>query len=312
MSPAIAALLLMLGACGLLPAQVDLGRVIPADRPLHVVALGDFGSGSRHQLDVAHAIKRRNMQMPFDFGITMGDNFYRCGVHSVTDEKWQTRWEDLYSPVGIRFYASLGNHDYGHPPIICPFNQGSPDAEVAYTEMSKSWVMPARYYTFAAGAARFYAIDTEGWSIEQFLWLKDRLDAHSDEPGVRWRIVYGHHPMLTSGHHLNQRRIGALRKELLPVLKAAGVDLYVSGHDHDMEHLQYEGMDFLICGAGGAELRAPHDPPQPESVFTADTYGFLELNISEDHLGAQFFDTDLQPLEENHMSRVHEAVERVH
>jgi hypothetical protein len=75
---------------------------------------------------------------------------------------WTARWEELYTPLGIPFYASLGNHHYGHPPVICPAGKGSPDAEVAYSEHSKSWRLPSRYYTFVAGAARFFAIDTEG------------------------------------------------------------------------------------------------------------------------------------------------------
>lgn len=121
--------------------------------------------------------------MPFDFGVTMGDNFYFCGVRSVTDPKWKTHWENLYTPLGILFYASLGNHDYGHPTGICPFYRASPNAEVAYTEHSKSWRMPARYYTFAAGPARFFAIDTEGWSAAQLEWIKAALAACAERAG---------------------------------------------------------------------------------------------------------------------------------
>jgi hypothetical protein len=279
-------------------AQQDLGRVIPEDRALHIVAFGDYGTGSRHQADVAHAIQRRHEQTPFTIGLTMGDNFYRCGVRSVDDEKWQSRWEDLYTPLGILFYATLGNHDYGHPPIICPEHQASPQAEVARTAHSDSWRMPARYYTFAAGPARFVAIDTEGWSAKQLEWIKEVLTRSAGEPGVQWRIVYGHHPIRTSGVHLNQRRIRVLANQLLPVLKAAKVDLYVSGHDHDMEHLQSDGMNFLICGTGGAELRRVRHQ-QPESVFTATRYGFLDIDIDSNHLSAQYLSTDLEPLEEH-------------
>lgn len=145
-------------------AQKDLGRILPADRLIHFVAFGDFGSGSKHQSDVAQAIQRRHQQKPFDFGLTLGDNFYRCGVRSADDSTWQTRWEKYYTPLGIRFYAALGNHDYGHPAILCPATPVSPQAEVARTERSKSWSMPARYYTYTAGPVRFIAIDTEGWS----------------------------------------------------------------------------------------------------------------------------------------------------
>ena len=277
-------------------AQKDAGRVIPADRPIHLVAFGDFGSGNEHQKSVARALAQRNAKDHFDLGITMGDNFYLCGIKSVKDSKWKTRWEDLYTPLGFPFYASLGNHDYGNPPIICPAQRGSPDAEVAYTAHSASWRMPARYYTFKAGAVQFIAIDTEGWSEEQLAWIKDTLAASAADPEVKWRVVYGHHPIYTSGVHLNERRIGELRLKLLPVLKTAHVDLYICGHDHDLEHLRSEGMEFLICGGGGAKLRGFWHQ-DPLSVFTASANAFLDITIDAHKVTAQFLDVNLNSLE---------------
>ncbi|MBV8846312.1 MAG: metallophosphoesterase [Bryobacterales bacterium] len=295
---AIAAVIL----CPFANAQTDLGRVIPAGQGLHIVAFGDYGSGSSHQHDVAAAIAKRHAQSPFNMGITMGDNFYRCGVRNVEDPLWQSRWEDLYTPLGIPFFVSLGNHDYGHPPIICPLQQASADAEVQYTMRSRSWRMPARYYTFAAGPARFFNIDTEGWSQEQLHWLAKALAASKDEPGIVWRIVYGHHPIYTSGVHLNQRRIGELRRELVPLFKEYNVNLYIAGHDHDMEHLRSDGMDFLICGAAGAELRRVRHQ-QKNSLFTDTVYGFLDITIDQKKIDATFYDTKLKSLENPAMSQ---------
>ena len=285
-----------------LTAQLNLGRLIPADEPLHVVAFGDFGSGKPDQAEVAGAMARRHREEPFNLGLTLGDNFYRCGVRSVEDKKWKTRWEDLYTPLGIRFYATLGNHDYGHPVAICPLHSASPAAQVARTRVSASWRMPARYYTFAAGPARFFAIDTEGWSKAQFQWIQAALAAAAGEPGIEWRIVYGHHPMFSSGLHANERRIGLLRRQLLPVLQAARVDLYLAGHDHGLEHLRSDGMDFLIGGGGGAKLRPPLRRRQ-ESVFTATEHGFVDFHIDPQRMSAQFFNADGRPLEEPPMLR---------
>jgi len=291
------AVLLWFGLSGVAVAQVDLGRVLPAERPVHVLAFGDFGTGSPAQRAVAQAMAKRHAEVPFDLGITMGDNFYRCGVRSIRDRKWKTRWEDLYTPLGIKFYATLGNHDYGHPPIVCPQGGASPDVEVAYTDHSDSWRMPARYYTYAAGPVRFVAIDTEGWSRAQLDWIRQVLDRSASEPGIQWRVVYGHHPILTSGVHLNQRRIGALRAQLLPVMRAAKVDLYIAGHDHDIEHLQADGITFLISGGGGAKLRQFHSKTK-ESVFTSVRFAFLDVAIDEHQFTARFFDTGLKQLED--------------
>lgn len=289
--------LLQAGLLAQLP-QRDAGRVAPADKPIHVVAFGDFGTGNSNQAAVARAIAQRNASQHFDLGITMGDNFYFCGVRSVSDPKWKSRWEDFYTPLGFPFYAALGNHDYGHPPIICPFERGSPDAEVAYTAHSKSWRMPARYYTFKAGPVLFIAIDTEGWSAEQLAWIQATLAASASDPDIKWRIVYGHHPIYTSGVHLNERRISALRAQLLPILKAAHVDAYICGHDHDLEHLRADGMEFLICGGGGAKLRGFVGARQPISVSSASKYAFLDLVIDEHTFTARFLDVNLRSLED--------------
>lgn len=286
---------LLVTCLGSLHAQQDLGRVI-ADKPVHILAFGDFGTGDGNQKSVAKAMAARHAQTRFDFGITLGDNFYRCGVKSAQDPIWKTRWEDLYAPLRIPFYASLGNHDYGHPWIICPAHAASPDAEVERTKFSASWRMPARYYTYLAGPARFFAIDTEGWSEAQFEWLKRELLKARNEPGVRWRIVYGHHPIYTSGVHLNERRIGALRRELTPLFKETGVDLYIAGHDHDMEHLHAADVEYLIAGGGGAKSRKVRHP-EPESLFHATEYGFLDLTVDEHTLTAKFLDTKLASLE---------------
>ncbi len=278
-------------------AQRDVGRILPATASLHVAAFGDYGTGDKHQAAVAHALAERNSQQRFNLGITMGDNFYLCGVKNITDSKWKNRWEAFYTPLGFPFYASLGNHDYGNPPIICPGQRSSPDAEVAYTEHSTSWRMPARYYSFKAGPVLFIAIDTEGWKPAQLTWIKETLAASASDPEIKWRVVYGHHPVFTSGVHLNERRIGELRSELLPVLQAAHVDVLISGHDHDMEHLRADGMEFLICGGGGAKLRGFIGQRKAASVFSASKNGFLDLTIDDHKFTAQFLDVNLNSLE---------------
>ena len=73
-----------------LAAQTDLGRILPINQPIHVAVIGDFGSGDHHQAEVAEALRRRNSQTPFQMGLTVGDNFYRCGVRSISDRKWTT------------------------------------------------------------------------------------------------------------------------------------------------------------------------------------------------------------------------------
>jgi hypothetical protein len=46
------------------------------DQPIRVLAFGDFGTGSPAQVSVAKAMGEYHKLHAFDFGLTLGDNFY--------------------------------------------------------------------------------------------------------------------------------------------------------------------------------------------------------------------------------------------
>ncbi len=246
-------------------------RVVPEDKPIRVVTLGDFGTSSPAQFQVAATMRDFQNKAPFDFGLTLGDNFYGAGVGSVDDPQWKTKWEDLYSPMGIKFYASLGNHDYGRP--------DSPAAEILYSQKSPSWRMPATYYTYTAGPVQFFAIDTIELSDtalpnKELAWLETEL-AKSKSP---WKIVYGHYPIYsaTSGDEQN------LIQRLLPVLRNRA-DVYLCGHAHNLQELKEEaGVHFFLNGAGGAGLYNFNYPDYPHSDFKAKNNGFTIME-ADDH-----------------------------
>jgi hypothetical protein len=138
--------------------------------------------------------------------------------------------------------------------------------------------MPAAYYTFTAGPAQFFALDTDVISEAQLLWLREALDASR----ARWKIVYGHHPIYSHGQHEdNNVKI----EQLLPLLRDRA-DIYLAGHDHDMQHLRPEGrVHFFIAGSGG-KLR--DITPGPRSLFARSAHGFAVLEIQENRLDIAF------------------------
>jgi tartrate-resistant acid phosphatase type 5 len=243
-----------------------------AAKRVRVLAFGDFGDGSEAQRTVARAMRRFHLRRPFDFALTLGDNFYSTGMSSPNDARWKTWWADLYDPLRIRFYATLGNHDWGQP--------NSPAAEIAFTSRSRSWRMPAAYYTFTAGAAQFFALDTDVISQKQLDWLQEALDASQ----ARWKIVYGHHPIYSEGQHEdNNVKIA----QLLPLLRSRA-DIYLAGHDHDMQHLRPEDrLHFFVAGSGG-KLRPIE--PGPRSLFAKSANGFAVLEIDRGTLRFVFID----------------------
>lgn len=291
--------LFLLALVTILPAQDarDLGVVWKGDS-LHSIVFGDFGYRGKDsgQQEVAATIASIHKQRPFQIGITLGDNFYERGVRSVDDAAWRDIWEADYGKLGIPFFATLGNHDY----------YGKPQAQVDYTARSpsKTWRMPYRYYSYTAGPVRFFALDTdEGtttfwhfgkrWSAEQESWLRDAL---SRDKGSPWKIVYGHHPVFSDGHHGDTSR---MLKQLLPLLKAHRVDVYLAGHDHDLQYFEQDGIHFVIAGGGGKDVRGV---TARRAKFVKSANGFLELNATarkldltlRDSKGASLYSRSLQ------------------
>ena len=206
-----------------------------------MLAFGDFGNGSGEQKMVAQTIVTYHQGQRFDFAITLGDNFYSVGMESPSDPRWKTWFEDLYGPLGIPFYASLGNHDWGHP--------DSPAAEILYSGLTPTWRMPAAYYTFTAGPVQFFALDTQSVALAQK--QREWLDRELTTSQARWKVVYGHHPIYSDGNYEDRPDLIA---SLLPIL-ANRVDAYICGHDHNLQALQAQrGVRFYIAGGGGAGL----------------------------------------------------------
>ena len=249
--------------------------VLPAERTIRVMAFGDFGTGGAPQKRMAETIATYHRGKPFDFAITLGDNFYNAGMESTADPRWQTWWEDVYGPLGIAFYPTLGNHDWGHP--------DSPAAQILYQSKANNWRMPALYYTFTAGAVQFFALDTQSIaaSEKQIAWL----DREMSRSTAVWKVVYGHHPIYTAGSYEDRPDLIA---GLMPVLRNRA-DMYLCGHDHNLQSLTPDGgVRFYVAGGGGAGLYRVRR--NKRSLFASSAYGFAVLDATAAELTVSLVD----------------------
>jgi tartrate-resistant acid phosphatase type 5 len=247
----------------------------PVDRPVRVVAFGDFGTGSAAQMALGKTLAEYHSTRRFDLGITLGDNFYSVGMESPSDPRWQTQWEQVYGPLGITFYAALGNHDWGHP--------DSPAAEILYSAKTTTWRMPSSYYTYTAGPVQFFALDTQSVALseQQLRWLDTELGRSQ----ARWKIVYGHHPIYSGGAYEDRPD---LISKLLPLLRNR-VDAYICGHDHNLQALRPDGnVRFYIAGGGGAGLYDLR--PYERSVFSSRSNGFAVIDADPAQLTVSLVD----------------------
>lgn len=273
-----------------------LTRLQPA---LHFLVMGDWGTkGSPTQKKVATAMEAAASQLGISFVIATGDNFYPAGVESVNDPHWLLSFENVYTHPSLQcaWFPVLGNHDYGL----------NPDAQVAYTQHSKRWYMPHRYYDttmIAAGtdSVLFIFLDTEpierqlrglradtnkyatNYVDEQVGWLKKKLSNST----AKWKIVSGHHPMHTGGSRRHNNRVKKFRQLIQPILHAHNVQFYFSGHEHQLEWLKPKGpTHFIISGAGFDKRHVGW--LKRYRRFVARQRGFVTVSIAADTAMLQF------------------------
>ena len=101
--------------------------------------------------------------------ILLGDNMY--GGESPSD--FVRKFEQPYKPIldaGVKFYASLGNHDQREQRYYKLFNMGG-----------------KLYYTFnPAAEVRFFALETTYPEPEQIKWFEGELQSSTDD----WKILF--------------------------------------------------------------------------------------------------------------------------
>jgi acid phosphatase len=249
----------------------------PAVQYLEFMAVGDAGSGDDGQRLVARSMKEYALLNPVKFVLYLGDNFYNSGVDSVNDPKFQTHFEQIYDKTVLNFlfYVIAGNHDY----------RGDVYAQIAYTEQSSRWYMPALYYSFTkkyneSDTVQFYALDTDpivnGENVDDQLdWFENTL--RQCAPHARWNIAFGHHPIYSNGRHGDCWR---MIDTVLPLLERYGVDIYINGHEHDLQILKpVNGVHLHINGAG-AKVR--DTLCKENSTYAAGLLGFMAFRISHD------------------------------
>lgn len=255
-------------------------------RSIRFLVVGDWGTGSAFQRRVAKGMNTYSRIEQPQFIISTGDNFYPNGAESPDDKKFTTHWKNIYSGDALQlpWYVVLGNHDY----------RSDADAEVAYSKRDSMWIMPARYYSFTKNmdgiSAEFFMIDTEmlhnggDAAARQREWLDRSLRASS----AQWKIVVGHHMIRSHGAYKDQPW---MLEQVKPLLDKYGVQLYMNGHDHDMQYLRspQDGFACLISGAGGGARNTSYG----ENTRLAYTNGgFAAIALMQNGMYVHFMDSD--------------------
>jgi len=261
---------------------------------LNFILMGDWGrNGEDHQKQVAEQMGKTAADASADFIIAAGDNFYPLGVISEYDPLWRYSFEDIYTAFSLQWdwYPVLGNHDYG----------SNPDAQVAYSKISRRWKMPSRYYSKKFNIngdttqqvliafidttpliKNYYSTTSHAVhgqdSTEQKQWLEKTLADSS--PNIKWKFVVGHHPMYTgSDKRRESNDTKGMRRSLESMFKKYNVDAYLAGHDHSLQHIVVDQLDHFVSGAASEVTQVGM---LPQSKFAVSQYGFMLFSVKPD------------------------------
>ncbi len=259
---------------------------------VQLLAMGDWG-GQNMELQTKVARQMADFVRTEDWklaGVLLaGDNFY-TPLESIHDERWKTIFEEMYDSrrLNAPFYAVLGNHDY-------QYDKAAIELEYARANPHSRWKMPSKWYrvdipvlnpmvTILMLDSNKSKLSASEWAAEK-RWMEHELSKPRRAP---WLVCVAHHPLFSSGSHADSE---TMQQEWGPLFKRYSVDLYIAGHDHDLQHIEIPGWrtTFLLVGGGGANTRDVTDRHGP---FARRSNGFAALSFGSRSLGVRLIGAD--------------------
>jgi 3',5'-cyclic AMP phosphodiesterase CpdA len=172
--------------------------------------------------------------------LALGDLQYEVGAYSEFVNAYTPSWgsfKDKTVPVP-------GNHEYGT------------SGATGYYDF---WGTQGRrdlhgFQDFTVDSWRVFGLNTNCDKIDCAAEVA-RIDTALTATPTRCVLVYGHHPIYSSGSHGNTAWMAQFRT----IFNKHGVDLYLAGHDHDYERFGRVGIDSFrqfVVGTGGKSMYA--------------------------------------------------------
>jgi len=254
-----------LAASAQAPDQAANLKELP-NRPdsLKFAVIGDNGTGATPQYEVGKQMQAWHDKFPFVLVLMMGDNIYGSDRPQDFVKKFESPYKTLLDG-GVKFYASLGNHDSPEQRLYKFYNMDG-----------------KRYYSFKAPKqdVRFFALESTYMDQDQLAWLEKELEASRED----WKIVFFHHPLYSSARtHGSETK---LRASIEPLFIKYNVSLVLNGHDHVYERIKPQnGIPYIVEGSSGqlrdGDLRK--DSPLTAKGFDTDRT-FMLMEIGKDDL----------------------------
>jgi hypothetical protein len=236
-------------------------------------AVGDIASCATDDDErVAALMRGRRGQIAI-----LGDAVYDDG----TPAEYRNCFDPAWGPMRRRLRPAPGNHDYRTPDAAGYFGYFGARAGDA----GKGW------YAFNMGpnwrviVLNSQCPDVGGCHADspQGRWLRRTLDATSG----RHILAFWHVPLFSSGRHGSNASV----KPFWRLLRRAGADLVLNGHDHTYERFApqtpdgvatSDGIRQFVVGSGGFTHYEFPDPLPNSEVRDKTSFGVLRLRLEPD------------------------------
>lgn len=295
---ALAAVALVLGLSASAQTQIQKGDI-------NFIVATDLGrNGYYDQKPVAATMGQVAEQVGPEAVIDLGDTHHYGGVQSVNDPLWMTNYELIYThpELMVNWYPICGNHEY----------RGNSQAVVDYSNVSRRWCMPAKYYTKSfedeGTTIRIVFLDTTPLidkyrkktdtypdavnedADAQLKWLDKTLDEATED----WVVVVGHHPIYAYTDKSESERKD-MQKRVDTILRRHNVDMYICGHIHNYQHIRRQGSNIdYVVNTSGSRTRKPETIQG--TVYCSDASGFSVLSVAKNTLNLYMLDKTGNPI----------------
>jgi hypothetical protein len=235
-------------------------------------------------------------ELPVAFVLQTGD----AVVNGRDPKQWNASFVGLINRLttdgGVPYFLAPGNHDVTSAAALDDAGRrvGLGNYLSAVAQLIPPDGAPRRlagYPTYAFGYGNTFVIALDSniaADDRQYEWVKSQLEG-LDRRRYLHVIAFFHHPPFSSGPHGGPRvepASAALRANYLPLFRAHGVAMTLSGHEHLFEHWverwqdaggRRHRMDHVVTGGGGAPLYPYSGEPSLAEYLAANSVDKVAL-----------------------------------